>query len=181
MVKIPAKHTSLIARYVMKVLDIPASKFDDVHRAVKSFDYDPKKVVKDKKFKRPSGFRRGNKRKDIPGVKQQTWDAASKEQNGLVKDPLTKKIIHELDKWVMGHRPGQEFRKQKQFMKHLDDTLSQPGKPPFISRKDVIEMYQQYTDFRPELGPSNSSHLAEGADSLLFPVWVEMARKWGFK
>ena len=59
----------------------------------------------EKKFyKRSSGYRKN--------AKETVWDKAKDEQ-GVVKAPITKKVMDIEEPWDMGHKPGYEFRKHQ--------------------------------------------------------------------
>ena len=60
----------------------------------------------EKKFyKRSSGYRKN--------AKETVWDKAKDEQ-GVVKDPITKKVMDIEEPWDMGYKPGHKFRKHQQ-------------------------------------------------------------------
>ena len=92
-------------------------------------------------YSRPSGFRKG--------VRDTVWDNA-KEADGLVKDPLTGKIMDKSDSWDMGHKQGYEFRKHQV-------SAQERG----ISRGEFLDEYNNPDHYRPELPSSNRSHRGE--------------------
>ena len=46
-------------------------------------------------------------------AKETVWDKAKDEQ-GVVKDPITKKVMDIEEPWDMGYKPGHKFRKHQQ-------------------------------------------------------------------
>jgi predicted ribonuclease toxin of YeeF-YezG toxin-antitoxin module len=97
----------------------------------------------DKKYDRPSGYRKG--------VRDEAWENAKKKsKDGKVRDPITKKEIKPGDKWDMGHKPGYEFRK------HQKDAAERG-----IDRKKFLDEYNDSAHYRPELPSSNRGHSGE--------------------
>ena len=100
-------------------------------------------------YKRPSGYRKG--------VKKKTWElAVSESQDGEVRSP-SGKIIKETDNWHMGHKPGYEFKKHR-------ESAERRG----ISRKKFLDEHNNPKHYRPELPKDNVSHKYEGPDDLNF-------------
>lgn len=96
-----------------------------------------------KLYARPGSFRRG--------VREKVWEEAkTKTGNGIVKDPLTEKIMKFEDPWDMGHLPGKEFRK---FQKDAEVRG--------LSRKEFLDEYNKSKNYWPELPSSNRSHKLE--------------------
>ena len=94
-----------------------------------------------KKYKRPTHFRKK--------IRDEVWELA-KDKNGIVRDPLTKKVMQKDQPWHMGHKPGYEFRKHQ-------DSAQQRG----ISRKQFLDEHNTALHYRPELPSSNVSHKGE--------------------
>lgn len=99
-----------------------------------------KKNIKDP-YRRPSGFRKG--------VRKKVWEDAKKKGNGKVYSPDGIEI-KETDKWDMGHRPGYEFRKHQ-------ESARRRG----ISRKQFLDEYNNPDHYRPETPSFNRSHKGE--------------------
>ena len=103
----------------------------------------------EKKFyKRPSGYRKN--------AKETVWDKAKDEQ-GVVKDPITKKVMDIEEPWDMGHKPGHEFRKHQQSAADRK-----------ITRKQFLDEYNNPNSYRPELPESNRSHIGEDKTDFYF-------------
>ena len=81
--------------------------------------------------------------------KETVWDKAKDEQ-GVVKDPITKKVMDIEEPWDMGHKPGHEFRKHQQSAADRK-----------ITRKQFLDEYNNPNSYRPELPESNRSHIGE--------------------
>jgi hypothetical protein len=94
-------------------------------------------------YKRPKGFRKG--------VRDTVWDYA-KGKDGLVRDPLTGRVIDPKEPWHMGHRPGFEYRK------HQASAESRG-----ISRKQFLDEHNDPLHYWPELPSSNECHAGEDA------------------
>ena len=58
--------------------------------------------------------------------------------------------MHFEDPWVMGHKPGHEFRK------HVESAARRG-----ISREQFVKEYNEAHQYRPETDADNSSHLYE--------------------
>ena len=82
-------------------------------------------------------------------AKETVWDKAKDEQ-GVVKDPITKKVMDIEEPWDMGHKPGHEFRKHQQSAADRK-----------ITRKQFLDEYNNPNSYRPELPESNRSHIGE--------------------
>ncbi|MGE7912677.1 HNH/ENDO VII family nuclease [Lysinibacillus xylanilyticus] len=95
----------------------------------------------DKTYARPSGYRNG--------VRDTVWENA-KNEDGLVIDPLTQKIMNKDEPWEMGHKPGYEFRKHKK-------SAEEKG----ITRKEFLDEHNKPEHYRPEIPSSNHSHKDE--------------------
>ena len=104
-----------------------------------------------KLYKRPSGYRKN--------AKESVWDKAKDEQ-GVVKNPITKKVMDIEEPWDMGHKPGHEFRKHQQ---SADDRK--------ITRKQFLDEYNNPNNYRPELPESNRSHICEDKTDFYFGSW----------
>ena len=94
-----------------------------------------------KLYKRPSGYRKN--------AKETVWDKAKDEQ-GVVKNPITKKVMDIEEPWDMGHKPGHEFRKHQQSAADRK-----------ITRKQFLDEYNNPNSYRPELPESHRSHIGE--------------------
>ncbi|MDH7460601.1 HNH/ENDO VII family nuclease [Chitinophagaceae bacterium 26-R-25] len=99
-------------------------------------------------YERPSGFRNG--------VRDETWNDA-KDENGIVRDPLTEDVMDPDNPWDMGHKPGYEFRKHQL-------SAAERG----ISRKQFLDEHNTMEHYRPELPSSNRSHADEIMDDTYF-------------
>ena len=110
----------------------------------------PRKLTRKEKklYKRPSGYRKG--------MRDQVWEIA-KNDDGVVLDPLTNKVIDKSEAWDMGHKPGYEFWKHQQ-------SAAERG----ISRKQFLDEYHNVDHFRPELLISNRSHKGEIGSNLYY-------------
>jgi predicted ribonuclease toxin of YeeF-YezG toxin-antitoxin module len=97
----------------------------------------------EKKYERPSGYRKG--------VRDKVWEDAKKNSpDGKVRDPVTGKEIKPGDKWDMGHKPGYEFKKHQ-------DSAAQRG----LSRKEFLDEHNNPSHYRSELPSSNRGHTGE--------------------
>ncbi|RNB61241.1 hypothetical protein EDM57_02245 [Brevibacillus gelatini] len=105
-------------------------------------------LAEKKIYRRPSKFRKG--------VRDKAWDNA-KGKDGLVRDPLTKKVMNKEEPWDMGHKPGYEFRKHQ-------ISAAERG----ISRKQFLDEHNNPDHYRPELPSSNRSHAGEDPSDLYF-------------
>lgn len=92
-------------------------------------------------YNRPSGFRKG--------VRDTVFDK-NKGADGKVRDPGTGTEIKKNDKWDMGHKPGQEFRK------HQDEARSRGD-----ARKQFLDDHNNPNRYRPETPNTNRSHKLE--------------------
>ena len=110
----------------------------------------PRKLTRKEKklYKRPSGYRKG--------MRDKVWEIA-KNDDGVVLDPLTNKVIDKSEAWDMGHKPGYEFWKHQQ-------SAAERG----ISRKQFLDEYHNVDHFRPELPISNRSHKGEIGSNLYY-------------
>ena len=90
-----------------------------------------------KLYKRPSGYRKN--------AKETVWDKAKDEQ-GVVKNPITKKVMDIEEPWDMGHG----------FRKHQQSAADRK-----ITRKQFLDEYNNPNSYRPELPESNRSHIGE--------------------
>ena len=104
-----------------------------------------------KLYKRPSGYRKN--------AKETVWDKAKDEQ-GVVKNPITKKVMDIEEPWDMGHKPGHEFRKHQQSAADRK-----------ITRKQFLDEYNNPNSYRPELPKSNRSHICEDKMDFYFGPW----------
>lgn len=101
-------------------------------------------------YRRPSSFR--------AGVRDEVWETA-KDGQGVVRDPLTGRVMDPDEPWDMGHRPGFE---------HWKHEISAADRG--ISRSEFLDEFNDPSHFRPELPSSNRSHQAEDlTDSWLGP------------
>jgi RHS repeat-associated protein len=101
-------------------------------------------------YKRPSGYRKG--------VRDEVWERA-KGPDGLVRDPLTGKVMSKDQPWDMGHKPGHEFWKHQQ-------SARERG----ISREEFLNEYNNPENYRPEIPSSNRGHAGEDkSDTFLGP------------
>ena len=85
----------------------------------------------------------------MKNAKETVWDKAKDEQ-GVVKNPITKKVMDIEEPWDMGHKPGHEFRKHQQSAADRK-----------ITRKQFLDEYNNPNSYRPELPESNRSHIGE--------------------
>ena len=92
----------------------------------------------------------------MKNAKETVWDKAKDEQ-GVVKNPITKKVMDIEEPWDMGHKPGHEFRKHQQ---SADDRK--------ITRKQFLDEYNNPNNYRPELPESNRSHICEDKTDFYF-------------
>ena len=89
------------------------------------------------------------------GVQDKVWQqAVDSSPDGEVRDPTTGTIIQK-DNWVMGHKPGWEFRK------HVESARRRG-----IDREQFLEEYNNPDHYRPELRGPNSSRKSEASDSV---------------
>lgn len=100
-------------------------------------------------YKRPAGFRQG--------VRDKVWEANREASTGQVRDPLTGKFMSKNSPWDMGHKPGYEWWKFKDYAKANN-----------LSRQEVLDWNNNPDHFRPELPSSNRCHLAEDMTSSFF-------------
>ena len=110
----------------------------------------PRELTRQEKklYKRPSGYRKG--------MRETVWETA-KNEDGVVIDPLTNKVMDQNKPWDMGHKPGYEFWKHQQ-------SAAERG----ITRKEFLDEYHNVDHFRPELPSSNRSHKDELASNLYY-------------
>ncbi|MED5595887.1 GH-E family nuclease [Janthinobacterium sp. P210006] len=97
------------------------------------------------------------------GIKEQTWDAATNPLNGRVYDPLTNIRIDPSQQWVMGHKPGMEYWKERDFA--INQWLYDRT---FTTRGQFLDILNDPSRYRPELKASNSSHLGEDPTNLFW-------------
>ncbi len=100
-------------------------------------------------YSRPSKFRKG--------IKSATWLLAVVDSDGGVVKSPGGSIVQESDNWVMGHKPGYEFKKHKA-------SAARRG----ITRKEFIDEHNNPAHYRPETKEDNESHIHEGSDDLNF-------------
>ena len=100
-------------------------------------------------YKRPAGFRQG--------VRDKVWEANREASTGQVRDPLTGKFMSKNSPWDMGHKPGYEWWKFKDYARTNN-----------LSRQEVLDWNNNPDHFRPELPSSNRCHLAEDMTSAFF-------------
>ena len=99
-------------------------------------------------YARPSGYR--------VGVRSQVWeDAVKASPDGLVRDPLTGKVMSNSEPWDMGHLPGHEFRR-----------LQADAQTAGLTRKQFLDIHNDPRIYRPELPSSNRSHALEDMSDL---------------
>lgn len=70
--------------------------------------------------------------------------------DGLVRDPLTGRVMSRSEPWDMGHLPGHEFRR-----------IQAESRAAGISRKEFLDIHNDPKIYRPELPSSNRSHALE--------------------
>ncbi|WP_020614494.1 HNH/ENDO VII family nuclease [Sediminispirochaeta bajacaliforniensis] len=99
-------------------------------------------------YRRPSSYR--------SGIRDKVWESA-KNENALVRDPVTGRIMNKTEPWDMGHRPGYEFRK-------LQRSAAERG----LSRAEFLDEYNTVEHYRPELPSSNRSHRGENLTNEYF-------------
>ena len=100
-------------------------------------------------YQRPAGYRKG--------VRDQVWENAREESTGQVRDPLTGHFMSKNKPWDMGHKPGYEWWKFKQYAQENN-----------LSRQDVLDWNNNPDHFRPELPSSNRCHAAENLTAEFF-------------
>jgi HNH/ENDO VII superfamily nuclease with conserved GHE residues len=94
-------------------------------------------------YARPSGYR--------VGVRDQVWnDAIKVSPDGLVRDPLTGRVMSQSEPWDMGHLSGHEFRR-----------IQAESQAAGISRQQFLDIHNDPKIYRPELPSSNRSHALE--------------------
>lgn len=118
------------------------------NRARKKKEKCDKECQKKKKYKRPSGYRKG--------LRDKVWENA-KDADGKVRDPLTGQVMKRDEPWDMGHKPGYEFRKHQQ-------SAMRRG----ISRQRFLDEHNTASHFRPELPSSNQGHAGEAPDGVYY-------------
>ena len=89
-------------------------------------------------------------------AKETVWDKAKDEQ-GVVKNPITKKVMDIEEPWDMGHKLGHGFRKHQQSAADRK-----------ITRKQFLDEYNNPNSYRPELPKSNRSHICEDKTDFYF-------------
>ena len=100
----------------------------------------PERIPKAGKYSRPSGYRKG--------VRDKVWDR--NQVDGVVKDPLTGRVMDKNKPWDMGHLPKHEFRKAAEYAEKHGWT-----------RKEFLDWHNNPDHSRPELPSSNRSHKGE--------------------
>ena len=103
----------------------------------------------DDTYQRPAGYRKG--------VRDQVWENAREESTGQVRDPLTGRFMSKNKPWDMGHKPGYEWWKFKQYAQENN-----------LSRQDVLDWNNNPDHFRPELPSSNRCHAGENLTAEFF-------------
>ena len=145
---------SVESKTLRDVMHFSSKHADDVVRGVGGSgevrQLVPRKLSDSEKklYKRPSGYRKN--------TKETVWDKAKDEQ-GVVKDPITKKVMDIEEPWDMGHKPGHEFRKHQQSAADRK-----------ITRKQFLDEYNNPNSYRPELPESNRSHIGEDKTDFYF-------------
>lgn len=99
-------------------------------------------------YARNSGFR--------TGVRDQAWADAVNKETGLVSDPLSGLVMKKAEPWDMGHRPGMEYWKERDYA--IKDWLDNRN---FTTRQGFLDKMNDPSRYRPELPSSNRSHRAE--------------------
>ena len=98
-------------------------------------------------YSRPTKFRKG--------IKEKVWaDTKQAASDGLVRDPVTGKVMDKNEPWDMGHKPGYEFRKHRESAANRN-----------ITRKQFLDEHNDPSHYRPELPNSNRSHKGEDFSS----------------
>ena len=98
-------------------------------------------------YSRPTKFRKG--------IKEKVWtDTEQAASDGLVRDPLTGRVMDKNEPWDMGHKPGYEFRKHRESAANRN-----------ITRKQFLDEHNDLSHYRPELPNSNRSHKGEDFSS----------------
>ena len=98
-------------------------------------------------YSRPTKFRKG--------IKEKVWtDTEQAASDGLVRDPLTGRVMDKNEPWDMGHKPGYEFRKHRESAANRN-----------ITRKQFLDEHNDPSHYRPELPNSNRSHKGEDFSS----------------
>jgi hypothetical protein len=103
-------------------------------------------------YTRNSGFR--------TGVRDQAWANAVDSETGLVRDPLSGSVMNKAEPWDMGHRPGMEYWKERDYA--INDWLDSRN---FATRQQFLDKMNDPSRYRPELPSSNRSHRAEDASN----------------
>lgn len=94
--------------------------------------------VRDPRYSRPSGFRKG--------MRDTVWEDA-KGPDTLVRDPTTGEVLDRNEPWIMGHRPGYEFRWHQRSAQNRD-----------IGRPDFLDEHNNPDHYRPESPRTSSGH-----------------------
>jgi hypothetical protein len=84
------------------------------------------------------------------GLREEVWENAKVPPDGKVFSPSGTEIPHVEGPWVMGHKPGYEFRK------HVESSARRG-----ISREQFIKECNEAHQYRPETDIDNSSHVYE--------------------
>jgi len=93
-------------------------------------------------------------------TREQTWKNAIEPATGRVRDPKTGQFMSKDMPWDMGHKPGWEFSKYK-------DYAQETG----MSWTDFKVGHNNPAHYRPELPPSNRGHLLEAPPDINY--WRE--------
>ncbi|MEE2524327.1 HNH/ENDO VII family nuclease [Pseudarthrobacter sp. J47] len=99
-------------------------------------------------YARPSNFR--------SGVRDQVW-VQNSDTKGIVRDPVTKRVMQKDQPWDMGHKEGYEFWKHQ--------LSAQQRK---IDRPQFLDEHNNPLHYRPELPGSNRSHRGEDPSDSYF-------------
>ena len=75
---------------------------------------------------------------------------------GLVRDPLKGAVMSKDEPWDMGHRPGMEYWKERDYA--INDWLDNRN---LTTRQEFLDRMNDPSRYRPELPSSNRSHRAE--------------------
>jgi predicted ribonuclease toxin of YeeF-YezG toxin-antitoxin module len=90
------------------------------------------------------------------GVRDQVWDDAVKNSpDGLVRDPLTNRVMLKDEPWDMGHLSGHEFRR-----------IQADAQAAGLTREQFLNIHNDPKIYRPELPSSNRSHALEDMSDL---------------
>lgn len=101
----------------------------------------PDGPVRDRRYRRPSGWRKD--------MRDTVWEG-SRRVDGNVRDPETTAIMDLKEPWVMGHKPGYEFRWHQR-------SAQDRG----ISRAQFLDEHNNAAHLRPEQPSTSSGHQHE--------------------